>query len=158
MPSSVLTADDASYQAKTLVRRTVICCLLMRSHQQHISVNIPSTFQHSIFYVCGQARLEDEIAVGGNTIRVWGGGIYETETFYRTADRLGLIILQDGSFFGSCKLQIMPRLCRHDCHASDVMHRPRQIRRSINTRTRRLRPTWRTWPSRTWLRGRSRTR
>ena len=108
--------------------------------------------------MCGQARLEDEIAVGGNTIRVWGGGIYETETFYRTADRLGLIILQDGSFFGSCKLQIMPRPCRHDCHASDVMHRPRQIRRSINTRTRRLRPTWRTWPSRTWLRERSRTR
>ena len=68
--------------------------------------------------MCGQARLEDEIAIGGNTIRVWGGGIYETETFYRTADRLGLIILQGGSFFGSCKLQVMPRLCRHDCHAS----------------------------------------
>lgn len=31
----------------------------------------------------------------------WGGGIYETDTFYETADRLGLIILQDGSFFGS---------------------------------------------------------
>ena len=58
MPSSVLTADDASYKAKTV------------------------------------ARLEDEIAIGGNTIRVWGGGIYETETFYETADRLGLIILQ----------------------------------------------------------------
>lgn len=33
--------------------------------------------------------------------KIWGGGIYETETFYRTASELGLVILQDGSFFGS---------------------------------------------------------
>jgi len=39
MPSSVLTADDASYQAMTVVRRTISCCLLMRSRQQR-SVNI----------------------------------------------------------------------------------------------------------------------
>ena len=65
MPSSVLTANDASYVAMTV------------------------------------ARLNDEVAIGGNTIRVWGGGIYETDEFYREADRLGLVILQDGSFFGS---------------------------------------------------------
>ena len=40
-----------------------------------------------------RARLEDEVAVGGNTVRVWGGGIYETATFYDAADELGLMIM-----------------------------------------------------------------
>ena len=59
------------------------------THKRSITHNIKGRF------AC------EQVAVGGNTIRVWGGGIYETETFYETADRLGLIILQDGSFFGS---------------------------------------------------------
>ena len=33
---------------------------------------------------------------GMNTLRVWGGGIYETEAFYKAADELGLMVLQDG--------------------------------------------------------------
>jgi len=34
-----------------------------------------------------QSRLADARSVGANTIRVWGGGIYETEAFYEAADR-----------------------------------------------------------------------
>jgi beta-mannosidase len=47
-----------------------------------------------------QARLADLAAVGGNTVRIWGGGIYETHAFYKAADELGLMVMQDGSFFG----------------------------------------------------------
>jgi hypothetical protein len=46
------------------------------------------------------ARLEDAQRVHANTIRVWGGGVYESDAFYAAADRLGLMVLQDGSFFG----------------------------------------------------------
>ena len=45
--------------------------------------------------------LEDAASIGATTIRIWGGGLYESDAFYSTADRLGLIVLQDGSFFGS---------------------------------------------------------
>lgn len=35
---------------------------------------------------------------GANMLRVWGGGVYEAPDFYRTADRLGLLIWQDFMF------------------------------------------------------------
>ena len=37
-----------------------------------------------------------------NTVRVWGGGIYESEEFYNLCDDLGLIVWQD--FMFECSL------------------------------------------------------
>jgi beta-mannosidase len=43
-------------------------------------------------------RLEQACAAGVNLVRVWGGGIYESEAFYRAADELGLLVWQDFPF------------------------------------------------------------
>ena len=43
-------------------------------------------------------HLEPAAEVGMNMIRVWGGGIYETDDFYRQCDSLGLMVWQDFIF------------------------------------------------------------
>ncbi|MEV6963726.1 glycoside hydrolase family 2 TIM barrel-domain containing protein [Hamadaea sp. NPDC051192] len=43
-------------------------------------------------------RLADACAANVNLIRVWGGGIYESEDFYDLCDELGLLVEQDFLF------------------------------------------------------------
>ncbi len=40
-------------------------------------------------------RLESAVAMGMNMLRVWGGGLYESEEFYDLCDSLGLMVWQD---------------------------------------------------------------
>lgn len=42
-----------------------------------------------------QRRLTDAVEANANLIRVWGGGIYESEDFYELCDELGLLVWQD---------------------------------------------------------------
>ncbi|HET6504477.1 MAG TPA: glycoside hydrolase family 2 protein [Amycolatopsis sp.] len=43
-------------------------------------------------------RLAQAVDAGVNLVRVWGGGIYESEDFYDLADELGLLVWQDFLF------------------------------------------------------------
>ncbi len=42
--------------------------------------------------------VDDALAAGFNTIRHWGGGIYESDDFYNLADEAGLLVWQDFLF------------------------------------------------------------
>ncbi|MET7858307.1 glycoside hydrolase family 2 protein [Streptomyces sp. NPDC005318] len=43
-------------------------------------------------------RLDQAVAAGVNLIRVWGGGLYESDDFYELADEKGLLVWQDFPF------------------------------------------------------------
>lgn len=43
-------------------------------------------------------RLEQAVGLGVNLVRVWGGGIFESDLFYETCDELGLLVWQDFLF------------------------------------------------------------
>ena len=45
-------------------------------------------------------QLQSAVDAGMNMIRVWGGGLYESEYFYTLCDQLGLVVWQD--FMFSC--------------------------------------------------------
>lgn len=61
-------------------------------------------------YATSQKRYLHELShlkkVGFNAIRVWGGGIAETDYFYNAADKLGLLVYQEFWMTGKCSLLV----------------------------------------------------
>ncbi|KAF2364830.1 Glycoside hydrolase family 2 immunoglobulin-like beta-sandwich [Trinorchestia longiramus] len=76
--------------------------------------------------------LEDAVAGNQNIIRVWGGGVYEADHFYKTADKLGLMVWQDmmfacsmypvsAGFLNSVKSEVHTQVSRLAHHPSIVL-------------------------------------
>ncbi|MDU0349531.1 glycosyl hydrolase 2 galactose-binding domain-containing protein [Actinomyces sp. MRS3W] len=63
--------------------------------------------------------LADAVEANCNTVRVWGGGIYESEDFYDATDELGLLVWQD--FLFACAAYSEEEWMR-----SNVIHEARQ--------------------------------
>jgi beta-mannosidase len=57
---------------------------------------------HSFPSVVDRARLRDRLEkaldMGHNMLRIWGGGLYETDEFYELCDELGILVWQDFPF------------------------------------------------------------
>ena len=56
---------------------------------------------HTVTQTEKEMLLKQACDANMNMIRVWGGGIYETDEFYSACDRLGLMVWQDFMFAGS---------------------------------------------------------
>lgn len=55
-------------------------------------------FPHRVDAARYRSRLQQALDANVNLIRVWGGGIYESDDFYAAADELGLLVWQDFLF------------------------------------------------------------
>ncbi len=44
------------------------------------------------------ARIDEAVAANANLLRVWGGGVYESDDFYDECDRRGVLVWQDFAF------------------------------------------------------------
>ena len=79
-----------------------------------------------------EKRIADMLEANINGIRVWGGGIYESEDFYELCDREGIVVWQDFLFacaaypeteemFTEVKAEVEEAVARLGSHASLIM-------------------------------------
>jgi beta-mannosidase len=89
-------------------------------------------FPHRVSKEQYEMRIRDLYSVEVNAIRVWGGGIYESDHFYDICDELGIIVWQDFLFacaaypetpamFAEVKEEAHQAITRLSTHASLVM-------------------------------------
>ncbi|ESO06388.1 hypothetical protein HELRODRAFT_64903, partial [Helobdella robusta] len=70
--------------------------------------------------------LRSAIEVNMNVLRVWGGGVYETDEFYQRADELGILIWQD--FMFACALYPTNRMFLDDVRLETIHQVVRRLK------------------------------
>jgi beta-mannosidase len=89
-------------------------------------------FPHRVTKEQYELRIRDLYSVEVNAIRIWGGGIYESDHFYDLCDELGIIVWQDFLFacasypettamFAEVEEEAHQAITRLSTHASLVM-------------------------------------
>ncbi|MHB9756995.1 glycoside hydrolase family 2 protein [Streptomyces sp. BYX5S] len=68
-------------------------------------------------------RVDQACAANMNTLRVWGGGIYEDESFYAACDERGVLIWQDFAFACAAYPEEEPLRSEVVAEADDVVRR-----------------------------------
>ena len=68
-------------------------------------------------------RLEQAAAAGVDLVRVWGGGIYESDAFYDACDELGLLVWQDFLFACAAYPEEQPLRGEVDAEARENVRR-----------------------------------
>lgn len=67
--------------------------------------------------------LDTAVAAGANLVRVWAGGIYESEDFYDIADEQGLLVWQDFLFACAAYTEAEPLFGEVEAEARDAVAR-----------------------------------
>lgn len=83
----------------------------------------PDVFPSRVDAAMLDARLADAVELGSNTIRVWGGGVYESDAFYDRCDRLGLLVWQDFAFSCAAYPEEEPLWSEVEAEARDAVNR-----------------------------------
>ena len=68
-------------------------------------------------------RLEQAVGLGANLVRVWGGGVFESDAFYDICDELGLLVWQDFLFACAAYPEEEPYLSEVEAEARDNIAR-----------------------------------
>lgn len=68
-------------------------------------------------------RLEQACEAGVDLVRVWGGGLYESDTFYDLCDEMGLLVWQDFLFACAAYPEEEPFRSEVEAEARDVVAR-----------------------------------
>ncbi|WP_374118612.1 beta-mannosidase [Streptomyces sp. 8L] len=104
------TGGDEAADVDTWHGRTGFRSVSLDPDAFRISVNGEPVFARGVNWIpddCFPARvtrerlserLDQAVAAGVNLVRVWGGGLYESDDFYALADEKGLLIWQDFLF------------------------------------------------------------
>ncbi len=70
-----------------------------------------------------RTSIQDAVDAGMNLLRVWGGGIYESEAFYDVCDELGILVWQDFLFACAAYSEDEPLWSEVEAEARDAVGR-----------------------------------